>query len=267
MNKQIYMGICASVLLHIGFIAWLIIDIHKNVDNNSGMEAEISDLSQSIMLTFDTPLGKLQEMSVNKKKSSPSVDNKKVDKKISKKKTEVKTKESNIESEIKLAKTEDKKEQEEKKGEEQKENTQDSKSSEMINEEDSKQKDKIASAPKKGEADKAKTQVIGASSKQISSYQGLIMAHLNRFKQYPNEALANKDEGIITLKIKLDEKGRVIEKYIHKTCKSYILNNEALKLIERANPFPVPPKEMLKNSYFTFKIPIKYNIEDYYRSR
>ncbi len=268
MNRQMGLGIFISSLLHVAFIAWLIVDIRQKADDNSGMEAEMADLSQSVMLTLDMPLGKLKEVSTDKQKSQPSINSKKTNTKMAKKQVEIKTKENNIQSDIEIPRVEEYKEENDtNKSEEAKENTQDSKNAKMLNDEDSKQKDKTASAPIEGSTDKATTQVSGASAKQISSYQGLIKAHLNKFKQYPNQALANKDEGVVVVRIRLNEHGEVIEKSIRKPCNSNILNNEVINLIARANPLPAPPKEMLKNNQIVFNLPIKYNIKEYYKHR
>lgn len=83
-------------------------------------------------------------------------------------------------------------------------------------------------------------------------------------KKYPQEAIMQKQEGVVRIRVSIDESGNVLSKELKKSCPYAALNDEALSLFKRASPLPKPPKEMLKNGdKISFVMPIDYNIKDY----
>ncbi|EJH1659361.1 energy transducer TonB [Campylobacter jejuni] len=55
-----------------------------------------------------------------------------------------------------------------------------------------------------------------------------------------------KQEGVVRIRVSIDESGNVLSKELKKSCPYAALNDEALSLFKRASPLPKPPKEMLK---------------------
>ncbi|HHW4242892.1 TPA: energy transducer TonB family protein, partial [Campylobacter coli] len=130
--------------------------------------------------------------------------------------------------------------------------------------ENSKFKNESLSAPLQSNEDKTQTIVSGNAKEQVKSYQALLMAHLTKFKKYPQEAIMQKQEGVVRIRVSIDESGNVLSKELKKSCPYAALNDEALSLFKRASPLPKPPKEMLKNGdKISFVMPIDYNIKDY----
>ncbi|HHQ3679741.1 TPA: energy transducer TonB family protein [Campylobacter jejuni] len=130
--------------------------------------------------------------------------------------------------------------------------------------ENSKFKNESLSAPLQSNEDKTQTIVSGNAKEQVKSYQALLMAHLTKFKKYPQEAIIQKQEGVVRIRVSIDESGNVLSKELKKSCPYAALNDEVLSLFKRASPLPKPPKEMLKNgNKISFVMPIDYNIKDY----
>lgn len=87
---------------------------------------------------------------------------------------------------------------------------------------------------------------------------------LAKFKKYPQEAIMQKQEGVVRIRVSIDESGNVLSKELKKSCPYAVLNDEVLSLFKRASPLPKPPKEMLKDGEkISFVMPIDYNIKDY----
>ena len=65
-----------------------------------------------------------------------------------------------------------------------------------------------------------------------------LLAQLNRFKQYPRAARQAHIEGVVMLHFVMDAQGKVLGFEIAKSSGRPVLDNEALALIQRAQPLP-----------------------------
>ena len=68
------------------------------------------------------------------------------------------------------------------------------------------------------------------------SFIGRLLAQLNRFKQYPAAARKAHIEGVVLLHFVMDASGHVTRAEIQKSSGRPALDNEALALIQRAQP-------------------------------
>lgn len=129
-------------------------------------------------------------------------------------------------------------------------------------------KDNFASAPVKGSGTKVSSPGLGSGKSKNSNWQGLVMAHLNKFKKYPKNSLINEEEGKVVLRVKIDKNGNVLSLKMRKSSKFESLNNEALKLFKDASPLPKPPIDLMKGkSSIILNMPIEYDIKKYLQSR
>ncbi|CZE46809.1 TonB family protein [Campylobacter geochelonis] len=132
----------------------------------------------------------------------------------------------------------------------------------------SKSKDNAQSAPLPGDSATVQNGTYGTGANQKASYQSALMAHLNRYKSYPNEALIRGEEGVVMVKVTIDKFGNVLSKSIKKGSKFSALDSATLELFLKASPLPKPPNEFLNASgMLTFSLPISYNIQEYYKNR
>ena len=85
-----------------------------------------------------------------------------------------------------------------------------------------------------------KTERIGQFTEAAAkAYNALVFGHMQRFKRYP--ASAHGASGTVVVRFELNRKGEVIESAVTKSSGNFALDQEALTLFKRANPFPPFP--------------------------
>ncbi|ECR2111398.1 energy transducer TonB family protein [Campylobacter jejuni] len=244
MKSSVIFGFVLSLILHTLVLMFFLFSFYTQ-EKSSGVDFKQGAEFTSIMMVSEFPIGELKEVSIDQKKSNSQDKNKKQDERIS----------FNSQDKNAVLKVQ-------KKIEKQDENQA---QKEIANaNENSKFKNESLSAPLQSNEDKTQTIVSGNAKEQVKSYQALLMAHLTKFKKYPQEAIMQKQEGVVRIRVSIDESGNVLSKELKKSCPYAALNDEALSLFKRASPLPKPPKEMLKNGdKISFVMPIDYNIKDY----
>ncbi|EAH9873217.1 energy transducer TonB family protein [Campylobacter coli] len=244
MKSSVIFGFVLSLILHALVLMFFLFSFYTQ-EKSSGVDFKQGLEFTSIMMVSELPIGELKEVSIDQKKSNSQDKNKKQDERI------------NLNSQDKNAVLKvQKKIKKQDKNQAQKE---------IANAgENSKFKNESLSAPLQSNEDKTQTIVSGNAKEQVKSYQALLMAHLTKFKKYPQEAIMQKQEGVVRIRVSIDESGNVLSKELKKSCPYAVLNDEVLSLFKRASPLPKPPKEMLKNGdKISFVMPIDYNIKDY----
>jgi protein TonB len=86
-----------------------------------------------------------------------------------------------------------------------------------------------------------------------------LLAHLNRYKQYPRAARSRREEGVVTLSFTMDRNGRVLARHIAKSSGSAALDAEALAMLQRAEPLPAFPASMGGETR-SFNVPIRFSL-------
>lgn len=104
----------------------------------------------------------------------------------------------------------------------------------------------------------------GAGASAKSSWQALVLSHLYRHIQYPPQALARKQEGVVLVKVRIDREGRVLFCKVVKTSGYALLDEEAGALFARSGALPAPPKEFFsQTNELLLNFPIEFNIKKY----
>jgi protein TonB len=75
------------------------------------------------------------------------------------------------------------------------------------------------------------------------SFLARLLAHLNRFKQYPRAARQAHIEGVVMLHFTMNAQGQVTGFDIAKSSGRPVLDAEALALMQRAQPLPAIPAD------------------------
>jgi protein TonB len=123
-------------------------------------------------------------------------------------------------------------------------------------------------APRTSAAPKAERQAsltpssatAGATSAAaLASYNQLVAAHLQRFKQYPSSAKAAGEQGTSRLSFTLGRSGQVLGSRLAGSSGHPSLDGETLAMVRRAQPFPSMPPELNKTS-MSFSIPVQFSI-------
>ncbi|MFT8489565.1 MAG: TonB family protein [Gluconobacter oxydans] len=121
-------------------------------------------------------------------------------------------------------------------------------------------------APPSSEAPPAPTQAApapGASSSRAShdpvTWQGALLAQLEKFKRYPADAMADHQEGVPTVTFSMDRKGHVLSVTLAGSSGHTLLDQEAVALPRRAQPLP-PPPDTVEGDPITLTVPVEFYI-------
>jgi len=96
-------------------------------------------------------------------------------------------------------------------------------------------------------------------AKIIEDYGQLLAAHISQFKRYPRIAQRRGWEGELTLEVRLDKHANILNIMILNKSNYDVLDQEAIKMIERSKPLPKPTD--LTSETFTVFIPIKFGLQ------
>lgn len=107
-------------------------------------------------------------------------------------------------------------------------------------------------APPAAEAPPAPVPVAPAAGASAASpsagahtWQALLLGRLEQFKRYPPEAQVRRQQGVASLRFTMDRAGNVLSFSLEKGSGFGALDNEALALIQRAQPLPKPPDDVV----------------------
>jgi protein TonB len=73
------------------------------------------------------------------------------------------------------------------------------------------------------------------------TWEGMVLAALNKAKRYPREAQRARQQGVPYIRFVMDREGRVLSVSLERSSGVEILDKEALGLPKRASPLPKPP--------------------------
>ena len=93
----------------------------------------------------------------------------------------------------------------------------------------------------------------------LASYNQLVAAHLQRFKQYPSGSKAAGEQGTSRLNFTLGRNGQVLSSGLAGSSGHPALDGETLAMVRRAQPFPPIPPE-LKQASISFTMPVRFSI-------
>jgi protein TonB len=97
-------------------------------------------------------------------------------------------------------------------------------------------------------------------SSAVPTWKTEILALLERNKRYPEVAQSRHQQGIAQVFFSLDRQGRVIDSRVVRSSGASALDDEALALLRRAQPFPPPPPE-LPGQRIDLSVPIRFNLK------
>jgi protein TonB len=103
-------------------------------------------------------------------------------------------------------------------------------------------------------------QLIPDNSNAIPTWKTQIVTLLERNKRYPEGAQSRREQGVAQVFFSLDRNGRVIASRVLRSSGASSLDDEALALLRRAQPFPAPPRE-LPGEHVDLTVPIRFNLK------
>ncbi|VVN96770.1 TonB family protein [Pseudomonas fluorescens] len=118
--------------------------------------------------------------------------------------------------------------------------------------------------PTPAPTEKAAAPAPGPTSAQKAakeSWQGTLLAHLQKYKKYPAGAQARGKEGLNRLRFVVDAEGNVLSFELVGRSGNADLDRATLEMIRRAQPLPKPPADMLSNGSIEIVAPFVYSLE------
>jgi protein TonB len=91
-------------------------------------------------------------------------------------------------------------------------------------------------------------------------YGNALWSVISKHKKYPKIAQMRGWQGEVIVELQLDGSGKIKSRKISQSSGYEILDNQALEMVEKAQPFPTPP-ETLRNSAFTITVPVPFKLE------
>ena len=113
--------------------------------------------------------------------------------------------------------------------------------------------------PKERAVETTDQDIKNAGVEAQNDFSRELAIHIAKFKKYPRIAARRGWQGEVVLEVELTGKGQLIKKKVMKSSGHKPLDTEAMKMIDRAVPFPAPPS-ILSESTFTILVPISFTL-------
>jgi len=94
-------------------------------------------------------------------------------------------------------------------------------------------------------------------SDAVPNWRSALVAQIERYKRYPEEARARGDQGVAQVAFSVDRSGGVHDARLVHSSGSSLLDRDALAWIARAQPLPPPPPE-LPGALISVVVPLRY---------
>lgn len=92
-------------------------------------------------------------------------------------------------------------------------------------------------------------------------YSNTLWGAISKHKQYPRIAQMRGWQGEAVVELSLDGSGKLKSKKIIQSSGHDALDKQALEMVDKAAPYPIPP-EVLRGSSFTITVPIPFKLEN-----
>lgn len=99
----------------------------------------------------------------------------------------------------------------------------------------------------------------GGSPGSTLDYFALLQAWLEKHKEYPLSARRRRHEGVVMLSFSVDQTGNVGQARITRSSGYTALDEEALKMLERAAPLPPFPQDFTKTQ-IALSVPVQFHL-------
>ncbi|HEY0268489.1 MAG TPA: energy transducer TonB [Methyloradius sp.] len=117
-----------------------------------------------------------------------------------------------------------------------------------------------STAVKSSEAERPAIPTPSDTNDARNQYGVLLTRAIARYKQYPAIAQRRGWEGDVILELQLDGNGNLISSRIYQSSNRETLDNQALEMVRKVAPFPLPPQS-LRGRSFTILVPVSFKLE------
>jgi protein TonB len=94
-----------------------------------------------------------------------------------------------------------------------------------------------------------------------ASWQSRVLSHLAHFKRYPGDARQRKRAGAAWVRFQVDRDGTLLASELLTSSGTVLLDREALQVLQRAQPLPAPPDNVLHQGTVTVTLPVSFKLE------
>jgi protein TonB len=101
----------------------------------------------------------------------------------------------------------------------------------------------------------AQTDGLNAQTNTVEAWKKKIVIRLASKREFPSGATGQS--GTAKVKVVIDRRGKLISREIAESAGSELLDAAALRMVERAEPFPEPPAEV-SDDRLTFVVPFTF---------
>lgn len=91
------------------------------------------------------------------------------------------------------------------------------------------------------------------------TWQGRVLAALNKKKRYPSSSQRRRQQGIPWIRFVMDREGKVLSVTLERSSGFRALDEEAVRLPKRAEPLPKPPEEV-EGQTIELVVPVEFFI-------
>jgi protein TonB len=102
--------------------------------------------------------------------------------------------------------------------------------------------------------------VKGGAARVAATWETNLFKHLLQYKRYPSGAQARGEEGVVLLSFSVDRAGHVLAHQIVHSSGYPQLDDEAMSMIERAQPLPPFPADMA-DAKLDLTVPIRFSLQ------
>ena len=95
------------------------------------------------------------------------------------------------------------------------------------------------------------------SSSATPTWQGQVLAALNKVRRYPSDARVRRQQGVPYVRFVMDRNGQVLSSRLERSSGFRFLDTEATSLPKRAQPLPKPPEEV-KGDTIELVVPVEF---------
>lgn len=89
-----------------------------------------------------------------------------------------------------------------------------------------------------------------------ATFEGMLLARLEQFRRYPEDALRRRREGVTYLRFRMNREGQVVDASIFRRSGCEALDREALATLQRAQPLPRIPDN--RPDIIEVRVPIEF---------
>ncbi|MCC7599654.1 energy transducer TonB [Janthinobacterium sp. FW305-129] len=100
-----------------------------------------------------------------------------------------------------------------------------------------------------------------SNSAAPASWQSRVLGHLAHFKRYPGDARQRKRAGAAWVRFQVDRDGKLLASELVTSSGTVLLDREALQVLQRAQPLPAPPDNVLHQGTVTVTLPVSFKLE------